>query len=343
VVGLASIRETQMAKAIAMLSGGLDSTLAAWLVIGQGVEVLGLTFESVFHPGPMFGDEPSVAEVAAKFLGVPLKALDDSERLLALVKSPKHGYGSHMNPCIDCRVHRLRQAKQVLDEIGGDFIVTGEVLGQRPMSQRRGAMSVIDREAGLEGRIVRPLSARCLDPTIPEQQGLLDREKLMDINGRSRRRQMELAESIGLAEYPTPAGGCLLTDPVFSIRLRELLDHCDATCDDVALLRAGRHFRLDDATKAVVGRHEADNALLGQLARAGDVILVLEDVPGPSTLLRGEASEEHIALAAALTARFSKARSEPSVAVGVLRLGGKVYPVNVDPKIAADLKMIGEE
>ena len=332
-----------MAKALAMLSGGLDSTLAAWLVVDQGVEVIGLTFDSIFHPGPMSAGNPPAAANAAAFLGVPLKVLGDSERLLDLVKSPKYGLGSNMNPCIDCRIHRLRQAKEVLDEVGGDFIVTGEVLGQRPMSQRREAMALIDRETGLAGLIVRPLSARRLKPTIAEEQGLLDRERLMDISGRSRRRQMELAEKVGLTKYPSPAGGCLLTDPVFSVRLKELLDHCDACCDDVALLRAGRHFRLGDATKVVVGREEADNVLLEQMAREGDVLLVLDDVPGPSTLLRGDASEEHLALAAALTARFSKARDQESVTASVTPCGGETYAVSVDPKIAAELKMIGEE
>jgi len=331
-----------MAKAVVLLSGGLDSTLAAWLIREQRIGINGLTFATVFAPGAGAGtDKPSSAAAAARFLGIALKVVENTHRLLAIVKAPKHGHGSNLNPCIDCRIDELQQARAYLGEIGGDFLVTGEVLGQRPMSQRRDAMNLIDKEAGVKGLVVRPLSGRLLPPTIPEQKGLIDRGKLLDIAGRSRHRQMALAQQIGLTDYPSPAGGCVLTDPNFSLRLADLLAHCDATPADVELLKVGRHFRLDDATKAVVGRCDADNQRLLALAQPGDVLFEVMGIPGPTTLLRGRASDDNVALAAALTARFSKASTREVAEVRVMPFGGPPTMINVSPQRARDVRMLG--
>ncbi len=329
-----------MARAVALISGGLDSTLAAWVMKDQGVEVHGLTGLSIFHPGFHRGLTHPGAEAAAQFLGIPLKTIDTTEALLAMVKHPKHGLGGHLNPCIDCRIYLLQQAKQYLSEIGGDFIVTGEVLGQRPMSQRRDPMRTVAREAGVEGIVVRPLCAKMLEPTIPEQQGLIDREKLHDVHGRGRKPQMALARKIGLTDYPSPAGGCLLTDPGFSARMAELMAHCDPTAADVELLKVGRHFRLDDGSKVGVGRDELDNEHLDEMAVEGDALLELSGVTGPLTLLRGEASDANLEIAGALTARFSRAKQIPSARISIRPVGRAETAITVDPQLAASLKMI---
>ena len=329
-----------MAKAVALISGGLDSTLAAWLIKDQGVEVFGLAGSSIFHPG--FHDELThpAASAAAEFVGIPLKVFDTTEALLAMVKNPKHGLGGHLNPCIDCRIFLLRQARAYLAELGGGFIVTGEVLGQRPMSQRRHPMGLAGREAGIEGILVRPLCAKHLPATIPEKEGILDREKLLGMTGRSRKPQMALAKQIGLTDYPSPAGGCLLTDPGFSLRMSELLTNGDPSAADVELLKVGRHFRIDGRTKVVVGRNSADNEHLERMAVDGDVLVELAGIAGPLTLLRGETPGANLALAGALTARFSKAKDEAAVNLTVRTAGGEARTITVDPGIAEGVQMI---
>ncbi len=306
-----------MAKAIALFSGGLDSQLAVKLMLDQGIEVQCLTSRSVFHQHRSHEGKEYPAVAAAERLGVPITVLNTDDEMLELVKHPKHGVGKNMNPCVDCRIFLLRKASEKVRENGADFIVTGEVLGQRPMSQRKYAMALIEREAGVEGRVVRPLCAKLLEPTIPEKDRLVDREKLLAIRGRSRKEQMALAEKLGITEYPSPAGGCLLTDPGFSRRLAELMEHCDPDVNDTELLKLGRHFRLDDRTKAVVGRDEGENCEIEGLAREGDLLLDAADVMGPTTLLRGEASESNVAIAARLTVKYGKARNEASARVTV--------------------------
>lgn len=316
-----------MAKAVALFSGGLDSQLAVKLMLEQGVEIEALTSASVFHHATAdLGDEHPAA-VTAERLGVPLTILNTDAEMLELVKHPRHGRGKNMNPCIDCREFLLRKAVEYVEKTGADFIVTGEVLGQRPMSQRRHVMAQIDRAVGVEGRVLRPLCAKLLAPTVAEEQGSVDREKLLAIRGRSRKDQMALAEELGVTDYPSPAGGCLLTDPAFSRRLADLLAHCDPEINDVELLRIGRHFRMDDRTKAVVGRVEAENYRIEELARKGDVLLDAAEFMGPTTLLRGDGaarggvSEPNIATAARLTVRYGKAKDLPSAAVVVRKAG----------------------
>jgi len=312
-------------QAVALLSGGLDSSLAVRLVQEQGIEVEALHFVSVFN-----GTAPETPTVlrplrVARQLGVRFTPIRFTHEQLGLVCNPPHGYGSCMNPCIDCHMAMLRRAAERMRATGARFIVTGEVVGQRPMSQRRFAIEQINKETGLGDLILRPLSARLLPPTLPEREGWVDRERLLDIRGRSRKVQLELARRHGLTEHGSPAGGCLLTDPGFSARLRDLLGEKktpgvflpEPDLNDVHLLKLGRHFRLDAATKAIVGRVHRENATLYTFSRPTDLLLATRDAPGPTTLLRGVASEGNLRTAAALTARYSKLRGYPCVAVEI--------------------------
>jgi len=294
-------------KAIALLSGGLDSTLAVKLILDQGIEVEALNFVTPFCTCNRKGR--CEARHVADELGIPCKTISLTEGFFRVIREPRYGYGSGMNPCLDCRILMFSRARERMEEIGAAFVFTGEVLGQRPMSQHRQAMRIIDRESGLDGRLLRPLSARLLEPTIPEKEGLVDREKLLAIQGRSRKPQMALAEEYGIADYPCPAGGCLLTDPGFARRMRDLVRfRPDFDLNDVNLLKVGRHFRLSPGAKAVVGRNEEENRRLQILARQGDFLFEVKGCGSPITLLRGEAGEEEIHLAAAITARYSDAQ-----------------------------------
>jgi tRNA U34 2-thiouridine synthase MnmA/TrmU len=303
-------------KAIALLSGGLDSTLAAKVVLDLGIELEALNFLTVFCTCTHRGETCLASQKAVSALGIPLNVLNVSEEYLHVVKNPKHGYGSNMNPCIDCRIFMMKRAKAYMEKIGASFIVTGEVLGERPMSQRRDSMRLIEKEAGLDGLILRPLSARLLPASIPEKEGWVDREKLLRIQGRSRKPQIQLADHYGIRDYPCPAGGCLLTDPGFAKRIRDLMHHhSDFTLNDVHLLKMGRHFRLSPRLKLVVGRNEEENQKIQTFSGEGDVLLRLSRFPGPLSLLRGEAGEREIEKAAAITARYSKAKDLKKVEV----------------------------
>jgi hypothetical protein len=253
---------------------------------------------------------------------VPLEVLYAPDEYLEMFKKPRYGYGKNMNPCIDCRIFLLSKAAAYMRRIGASFIATGEVVGERPMSQRRDVMTMIVRRAGLEGLVLRPLSAQLLDPTIPEQTGLVDREKLLDIRGRSRKPQMALAERYGITEYPSPAGGCLLTDPGFARRLADLMRTKPGfDSNDVNLLKVGRQFRLGPDQRVVIGRDEPDNEALLSLRRPGDVVLQSDDAPGPITLCRGALDAEALRRAAAMTARYSQARALAESSVRCERVG----------------------
>jgi len=309
-------------KAIALLSGGLDSTLAARVLLEQGIELEALNFITVFCNCTHRDESCLASQKAVATLGIPLKVMNVSEEYLDVVKHPEHGYGSNMNPCIDCRIFMLKKAKAYMEERGASFIVTGEVLGQRPMSQRKEAMALIERKAGLEGLILRPLSAHLLRMTIPEREGWVDRKKLLAIQGRSRKPQMKLAEAFGIRDYPCPAGGCLLTDPQFAKRMKDLLIHqADFGLNDVHLLKVGRHFRLSPQVKLVVGRNEEENQRIKTFAREDDGLLKVVHYPGPLTLMRGEAEEDLVEVAAALTARYSKAKDLERVEISFSRNG----------------------
>jgi tRNA U34 2-thiouridine synthase MnmA/TrmU len=257
-------------------------------------------------------------------LGISLRVFHVSEEFLNVVKHPKHGYGSNMNPCIDCRIFMMRKAKAYMEEIGASFIVTGEVVGQRPMSQRKEVMRLIEKEAELDGLVLRPLSAKFLPASIPEKEGWVDREGLLSIQGRSRKPQMKLAEQYGIRDYPCAAGGCLLTDPGFSRRIKDLLRHDPDFClNDVHLLKMGRHFRLSSELRLVVGRNEEENQKIQTFSREGDILFKVVDYPGPISLLRGEAEQEKIETSAAITVRYSKAKDMAKAEVTYRKVNGE--------------------
>lgn len=320
-------------KAIALYSGGLDSTLSILLMLRQKVEVIAITF--LTHFGCEVSDRSSCSRnpfKAAQEFGFTVKLCHLGEKFIEIVKNPKYGRGRNMNPCIDCRILMLREAKKFMDMIGADFIITGEVLGQRPMSQRREILSLIDREAGLEGYVLRPLTALNLKPTFPEENGLVARELLFGFKGRSRKPQMALAKELGLKDYPSPAGGCLLTDPIYSYRLRDLLLHSpDPTIREINLLRVGRHFRISPQLKAIVGRHDKENRVIESYAEHGDVLMRVKGFGSPVTLLTGKMREEDIAIAASICARYSDAKDLPKVKVQIERKSSTREYMDVSP------------
>lgn len=297
---------TYRGHGIGLFSGGLDSSLAVLLIMQQNIRVTALSFMT--HFGCDFSDRSSCSRdpypVARQF-GFEVKMVHLAEQFVEIVRHPKYGHGKNMNPCIDCRILMLREAKKIMELVGADFVFTGEVVGQRPMSQYKPQLHVVERDAGLKGKLVRPLSARLLPPTEPELSGLLDRNRLENISGRSRKRQMKLAARFGLTDYPNPAGGCLLTDVGYSRRLKDLLDHRpQIDFRELNLLRVGRHFRLDDRCKVIVGRDEAENIEIGKLRRPEDMIFEARETGSPLVLLVGRPDEAAIRLAATITARY---------------------------------------
>lgn len=299
-------------KAIGLLSGGLDSTLAVRVMIDQGIDVIAVKFTSPFCQCDSGGC--CHAAEAARKMGVPLKVFAKGDDYLEVLRHPRHGYGSGMNPCIDCRIFMLSRTRAYMDEIGAAFVFTGEVLGQRPMSQHRRALDLIERESGMAGRILRPLSARHLDPTEAELKGWVNREHLLSIEGRSRKPQIALAEEYGIRDYPCPAGGCLLTDARFAARLRDLFAHQDRVgMADIRLLKIGRHFRAGDC-KIVCGRDQKENELLQRATVSGDRLFEVFGAVGPTVLLRGEPTGEALRVAASIAAAYSDAVT-PDVAV----------------------------
>ena len=254
---------------------------------------------------------------------LPVHRLD--ETFLDIVKNPPHGHGKNMNPCIDCRILMLRNARAYMERVEADFIVTGEVLGQRPMSQRKDMLYHIDKEAGVSGYVVRPLSAKFLAITAPEAGGMIDREKLYGFSGRSRKPQMTLAKEFGLKDYAAPAGGCLLTEPNFAHRLKDLLANVPSPAmKDIELLRMGRHFRFSPLCKIVVGRDEDENAQLEALSDKGDCLLKVEGYGSPLTLIRGQINDEAILAAASICARYSDAKNMSSLTVTVFHEGSQI-------------------
>lgn len=321
-----------MPKAIALYSGGLDSTLAILVAMRQGIEVTAITFLN--HFGCDISDKSSCSKdpfSAAQKFGFEVKLCHLADKFMDIVKNPKFGHGKNMNPCIDCRILMLKEAAELMKMRGADFIITGEVLGQRPMSQRRDTFPKIDREAGLKGYVLRPLSAKLLKPTIAEESGLVDREQLCGFHGRSRKPQMAMAKELGLTEYPAPAGGCLLTDPIFSYRLKELLGHSPApTTKEINLLRLGRHFRISENMKVIVGRNEQENNAIEGLAEKNDHLFWVEGYGSPLTIICGNATEDDINLAASICARYSDAKKLLEVDVTVSGNGVK-YVVKTSP------------
>jgi tRNA U34 2-thiouridine synthase MnmA/TrmU len=276
-------------KAVGLLSGGLDSTLAAKLMLEQGIEVHAINFTSPFCTcTPKTAGCAAVITAVRELGDIPLRRVALRDEYLEMVRNPKHGYGSGLNPCIDCRVVKVRKAGEYMRAIGASFLFTGEVLGQRPMSQYKQAMELIDRESGFQGYILRPLSATHFKPTIPEQEGWVDRNKLLGISGRSRKSQMSLAAEKGIRDYPCPAGGCLLTDKNFAERMRDYFTFTEQTSmKDIPVLKAGRHFRLDNNEKIIVARNEQECKMLKELCPERDHLLAPLGFPGPVVILQG--------------------------------------------------------
>ena len=297
-------------RTIGLLSGGLDSALAAKLLKDQGLDVVGLHLES---PTSCRSD---VREVAGD-LGIPLEVRPKGEAYLKLLRHPRWGYGKNMNPCLDCRIFMLGVAHQVMDECGARFVFTGVVVGQRPMSQQRQALIMIDRHAELEGWVLRPLSARLLAETEPERQGWVDRSRLLGIYGRGRRDQLRLAAEYGLRHYQSPGGGCLLTEPSFAGRLADLFEHtpeASTGVDDVALLRVGRHIRVTRELKIVLGRNEEENRSLSGFVSERRWLVEPDGFKGPSALICGPQDESSLGHAMAWIARYAKqARADDRV------------------------------
>jgi len=303
-------------KALGIFSGGLDSMLAVVILRQQGIEVTALTWTT-----PFFGAELAVKSAAT--LKVPLLVEDLLERFLPLLDKPPHGFGKGLNPCVDCHTLMLREAGRIMEARGFDFLFTGEVLGQRPFSQHRGALELVARGSGYGDLVLRPLCAQLLKPTLPEGEGWVDRDRLLNLSGRGRKRQLALAAELGIGEFPAPAGGCLLTDVGFARRLRDLMDHREPlTRANLELLKWGRHFRLGPATKAIVGRNQRENEKIEGLVKPADLTLRVRDYPGPLVLVPGGGEAPDLPAAAALCASYSDAPEGAQVEVTIQGPGG---------------------
>jgi hypothetical protein len=337
-------------KAVGLISGGLDSTLAARVLMDQGIEVVGLHFSTGFcmndHRRALDrpGEDPrrmrNEGLRAGADLNIPIEVLDAGEAYLKMVLNPKHGYGKRANPCIDCRLFMIHGAADYMREHGGDFVFTGEVLGQRPMSQHMQALRMIEKECGLEGFLVRPLSAQHLPPTKPEELGWIDRERLLAISGRSRKPQMELSDQFGLKDYPQPSGGCcFLADESFARRFHDLKDHTPHDAirrDDLIRLKVGRHFRIAPDVKIIVARDAPENAFLSRFLDTGWSFEAL-GCGSPITLVEGEPDEPTRRLIAAITARYSDRRHEALVEVAARR-DGQEERLSVPPAAEGSLE-----
>ncbi|MCX7832058.1 MAG: tRNA 4-thiouridine(8) synthase ThiI [Actinobacteria bacterium] len=303
-------------RAFLLFSGGLDSALAGLVLIDAGVDVLPLTFKS-----PFFGYETALK--MAERLDWPLIVVDITNEQLRIVEKPKYGYGKNLNPCIDCHAQMIKIACQLKDDYQVDFVATGEVLNERPKSQTRKALEIVAKESGCEEYLVRPLSAKLFPATKAEEKGLVDREKLLDISGRSRKRQIELAKKYGLTDFPSPAGGCLLTDPVFSARLRKLIKWRGHLFDkDIELVKYGRNFFESDYW-IVVSRNEYETRMLEKIILDTDVRITTYEAPGPLTIVRfkesidSEKMEKAVDIASLLTIRYSKLREKETASVSI--------------------------
>lgn len=305
-------------KAIALLSGGLDSTLAVKLMLEQGIEIVALNFKSPFcncDGKDRDGCKSHAIKVAEDF-EVEIKVVHKGLEYLEVVRHPKFGYGSGINPCVDCRIFSFQMAKDLMPAVGASFLVTGEVVGQRPMSQRKHPMFLIEKEAGLEGLIVRPLSAKLLPITIPEEIGIVDREKLLGISGRSRKEQIKVARELEVEDYPCSSGGCLLTDQNFAKRLKDYFDHSERNVwSEMKLLQIGRHFRVSSELKVIVGKDEDDNKKLLAFKGNGDTFFEPTGFSGPAALAKGELTEKDRELIGSIILRYGKVKENETTSV----------------------------
>jgi tRNA-specific 2-thiouridylase len=307
--------------ALVLFSGGLDSTLACRVVAAQGIKVVAVKFVTPFFGYELLQkqeeyirkiEETAVIDVILKDVTIPY---------LELLKKPAHGFGKYFNPCIDCKIFLLSEAKKMMPDIGASFLVTGEVVGQRPMSQRRDALRVVERDSGCDNILVRPLCAKNLEPTQAELDGLIDREQLLDFSGRNRTPQMKLAEQFGITDYPSPAGGCILADPILSLRIQKYYEAQEQIIpEDILLMLVGRQFKLPSGGWLVVGRNESENIKIEDLRQPGDWLLWPDDFPGPSVILRHSENDEELQLAASILVRYAK---KADTALGKIKVMAK--------------------
>ena len=305
-------------KVVALLSGGLDSQLAIKMMQEQGFDVSAVAIKTPFCDfdcGRGCGFE---IRERADDLDVNLKTVYLGDEYIEMLKHPKHGIGAGFNPCIDCRSMMFDAAKKHMEEIGAEFIISGEVLGQRPMSQHAPALRTIEKESDLVGKIVRPLSAALLPETDPEKDGLIKRENLGMIRGRTRRNQLDMAKKYGIENPPNAGGGCLLTEPHFGIKAKDLFSHTEnPTINDIDLLKIGRHFRLDEETKFIVGRNKDENEMIKAISLPGDILLEAKDFVGPVSILRGSNAKKHLKFASSITLRYSDAPNDEQAIVSI--------------------------
>ncbi|CAK0771362.1 DUF814 domain-containing protein [Gammaproteobacteria bacterium] len=334
---------TSSRKAVALISGGLDSLLAARVILEQGIAVEGINFftgfcveghtQAIRRQNP-FKPKRNNALWVAEQLGIRLHIIDIVEEYKPILLNPAHGYGTHLNPCLDCKIFMVRKAHEWMLENGGDFIITGEVMGQRPMSQRKDTLPVVAQQSGALDRLLRPLCAKRLPPTLPEREGWVDRARLFDFSGRSRKPQMALAEQFGFQDYAQPAGGCcFLTDGQYAVKLADLWQHRghrDYELDDIVLLKVGRHLRLSPSVKLIVAREEGEvNFLMGYRDR----FLTLQTVShtGPLGLIDGTPETADLTLAARILARYSQGREAAEVTVEIIEAGQPRRSLRVPP------------
>jgi tRNA U34 2-thiouridine synthase MnmA/TrmU len=312
------VTEEKKKKVVALLSGGLDSQLAIKMMQEQGFDVSAVAIKTPFCDfdcGRGCGFE---IRERADDLDVNLKTVYLGDEYIEMLKHPKHGIGAGFNPCIDCRSMMFDAAKKHMEEIGAEFIISGEVLGQRPMSQHAPALRTIENESDLVGKIVRPLSAALLPETDPEKDGLIKRENLGMIRGRTRRGQLDMAKKYGIENPPNAGGGCLLTEPHFGIKAKDLFSHTkNPTINDIDLLKIGRHFRLDEETKFIVGRNKDENEMIKAIALPGDILLEAKDFVGPVSILRGSNAKQHLKFASSITLRYSDAPNNEQAIISI--------------------------
>lgn len=330
-----NFNQRELRTALVLVSGGLDSQLAVCVLRRAGVMVKGIVFDS-----PFFDAEKG--RRACHNLGVQCHTYNFLPDIIELIDHPKHGFGGYMNPCIDCHARMLKRAGQMLPELGCDFLATGEVLDERPMSQSRRTLKLVENDSSFSDLILRPLSALHLEPTLPERDGWIDREKLLDLRGRGRKRQFALAKEFGITDYPTPAGGCRLTEPNFCRRLKDMKEHEGiAGARDIQLLKIGRHFRLGPSVKLIVGRDAEENARIEASVELYDLLLKVDRVPGPSALLPLTAGDDEILLSARICASYSDAPRAGSVSVKVKSSRGtRIIKVDAAQRPAIESIMI---
>lgn len=334
------------AKALSLFSGGLDSICATRLIMEQGVEVIGVKFVSPFFGYDILRDPDTYTRNIREKFGINVMAVDISEDYLRMLRNPLHGFGRYFNPCVDCKIFMLDRAKAMLGELGASFLISGEVLGQRPMSQRRDTLNIIERDSGTRSILLRPLSAKLLNETEPERNGMVDREQLLDFSGRGRSRQIALAKRFGITDYPSPAGGCILADPILSRRIARVYEGgfvvtpTSMTVVDIELMLIGRQFVLPGGGWLVLGRNETENIRLNQLREEGDIHIRIEERPGPESLLRraaeiyadDEQRDGDLTFAASLVARYAKKIDGiPAAGTIVIRDGKTVVEQSAEP------------